>query len=261
MPAVPSSPRVKLRTTSRRVPRTRAAATGVDDAPEPTMRLSRAIMVMLLLHVVAVGGFFASSVLKERDLKHSTPDPSLALEAEDSQVPSKAGSDLGKPVQPTSNVRPGVHVVRPGETLTLIANENGVTLEALVAANGAETVTNGLRAGQELRLPEHSPDPKADTTSNTANALNVIEGRPKPSPPSHADASSTVKNGHLPSDSSRVYTVGKGDNVYTIAQKNKVSYESLVKLNQIDDPKKLRLGQKLKLPLPANKVKTKQTDN
>ena len=260
MPAVPSSPRVKLRTTSRRVPRTRGVATSVDDAPEPTMRLSRAIMVMLLLHVVAVGGFFASSVLKERDLKRSIPDPALALEAEDSQVPSKENSESVKPLPTKSNSRPSVHVVRPGETLTLIANENGVTLEALVAANGADTVTNGLHTGQELHLPEHSPDPKADITNTTSNALTLIEGHPKTSAPPQTSASSSIKNGHLPSDSSRIYIVAKGDNAYTIAQKSSVTYDALAKLNQIDDPTKLRVGQKLRLPLSVSKVKAKQPE-
>ena len=41
-----------------------------------------------------------------------------------------------------------------------IANENGVTLAALVAANGANTVTDPLRPGQELKLPDKSPDPE-----------------------------------------------------------------------------------------------------
>ena len=252
MPAVPSSPRVKLRTTSRRVPRARTAAPAADEPPEPTMRLSRAIMVMLLLHVVAVGGFFASSVLKERDLKHSSSDPTTALEAEDSNVPSTGGGNVSSSKQ--APAKTNVHVVRPGETLTLIANENGVSLESLVAANGADTVTNGLHTGQELKLPEHSPDPALQSSGNADNALALIDGHARPGAgTSSGTFTPLVKGVHPSSDPSKIYVVGKGENAYTIAQKNKVSYEALLKLNQIADPKKIQPGQKLRLPPAAGK--------
>ena len=254
MAAVPSSPRVKLRTTSRRVPRARTAPAATDDPPEPTMRLSRAIMVMLLLHVVAVGGFFASSVLKERDLKRSSSEPISAVEEEDARVPS---TDLAKPTPAKVNVRSNVHVVRPGETLTLIANETGVSLEALVAANGADTVTNGLRTGQELKLPDHSPEPTAATSGNADDALSLIEGRTKTAASPNDGSSSAPKTSHAAVDAGKIYVVGKGENAYTIAQKNKVSYEALLKLNQIADPKKIQPGQKLRLPLATSKLKFK----
>lgn len=255
MAAVPSSPRVKLRTTtSRRVPRARTVPAATDDPPEPTMRLSRAIMVMLLLHVVAVGGFFASSVLKERDLKRSSADPTNAVEEEDARVPS---TDPAKTSPAKGNVHPNVHVVRPGETLTLIANETGVSLEALVAANGADTVTNGLRTGQELKLPDHSPDPGAANSGSTDTALNVIEGRSRTTTSSNEGASSPPRLSHQTGDVGKIYVVGKGENAYTIARKNKVSYEALLKLNQIADPKKIQPGQKLRLPLATNKPKLK----
>ena len=218
-------------------------------------------MVMLLLHVVAVGGFFASSVLKERDLKRTSSETAAPLDAEDSQIPAKGGgTNNPKRVLPSGNVRPSTHVVRPGETLTLIANENGVTLEALVAANGADAVTNGLRAGQELKLPEKSPDPSVQSSDATAGALKLIEGHSKAPAPLVATSSSTG-NGPVRSapDSGKTYVVTKGDTAYTISQKNKVGYDALLKLNQIDDPKKIRPGQKLRLPTTLNKTKTNPT--
>ena len=179
MPAVPSSPRVKLRSTSRRVPRMRS--TEADPAPEvdsePTMRLSRAILVMLLLHVVAVGGFIASSQLRERDLRRASGNPSAAVEADDSLTPVKPVDSARAKTDPSSS-RPSVHVVRQGETLMRIANDNGVTMAALVAVNGAETAMAPLRAGQELKLPVQSPDPKTQIADGTASALSLIEGQP-----------------------------------------------------------------------------------
>ena len=251
MPAVPSSPRVKLRSTSRRVPRTRSgeAAAEPETDSEPTMRLSRALLVMLLLHVVAVGGFIASSGIRERDLKRGSADPSAAVEADDSLSALKTTDATKTKSESAAPSRPSVHVVRQGETLMRIANENGVTLAALVAANGAETVTAPLRAGQQLKLPDKSPEPSTQVADGTASALSLIEDRPaSPGKPESPSGAMAAKGPRLPADSGNVYAVGKGESVYTIAQKLKVSADSLMKLNQIDDPKKLRPGQKLHVP-------------
>ena len=261
MPAVPSSPRVKLRSTSRRVPRTRSseAAPVPEIDPEPTMRLSRAILVMLLLHVVAVGGFIASSRIREHDLKRASGDTSAAVEADDSLSQAKSTEAGRVKTDAAVPTRPSVHVVRQGETLMRIANENGVTLAALVAANGANTVTAPLRPGQELKLPDKSPDPSTQVADGTASALSLIEGRPGASSKVEAPPGGTaVKNPSLPTDSGKVYVVGKGESVYTIAQKFKISPQSLLRLNQIEDPKLLKPGQKLHVPVqPAAKPKGK----
>jgi len=42
--------------------------------------------------------------------------------------------------------------------------------------------------------------------------------------------------------------VKKGDNPVTIAKKLKVPYDDLMALNHIEDPRKLRIGQKLLIP-------------
>ena len=47
----------------------------------------------------------------------------------------------------------------------------------------------------------------------------------------------------------------KGDNPVGIAKKLKVSYNDLIALNHIDDPRKLQIGQKLLVP-EAAKPKT-----
>jgi LysM repeat protein len=46
--------------------------------------------------------------------------------------------------------------------------------------------------------------------------------------------------------------VKKGDTPVTIAKKLKVSYNDLMALNHIDDPRKLQIGQKLLVPEIAN---------
>jgi LysM repeat protein len=51
--------------------------------------------------------------------------------------------------------------------------------------------------------------------------------------------------------------VKKGDNPVAIAKKLKVSYDDLIALNHIEDPRKLRIGQKLLIP---NTTKPKTTN-
>jgi LysM repeat protein len=59
----------------------------------------------------------------------------------------------------------------------------------------------------------------------------------------------------LPEASGKVYVVAKGDNPVTIAKKFKVSYDDLLAINHIDDPRKLKIGQKLLIPAKPEKNK------
>ena len=56
-------------------------------------------------------------------------------------------------------------------------------------------------------------------------------------------------------DGNKVYIVAKGDNPVTIAKKFKVSYDDLLAANHIDDPRKLKVGQKLIIPPKSGKPK------
>jgi len=56
-------------------------------------------------------------------------------------------------------------------------------------------------------------------------------------------------------DDLRTYVVGKGDSLSVIAKRHGVSVTDLMLLNNISDPNRIRLGQKIKLPAAAG-VKT-----
>ncbi len=49
-------------------------------------------------------------------------------------------------------------------------------------------------------------------------------------------------------ESAKVYLVQKGDSPAGIAKKFKVSYADLLRANNIEDPKRLQIGQKLVIP-------------
>jgi LysM repeat protein len=48
--------------------------------------------------------------------------------------------------------------------------------------------------------------------------------------------------------SAKVYVVQRGDSPAGIAKKFKVSYADLLRTNNIEDPKRLQIGQKLVIP-------------
>lgn len=221
MPAVPIQPRVKHRAAAtRRVPRTRASdsESAVAPDPEPNMRLSRAILVMLLLHVVAVGGILAFSLIKEHGRSHAVANPtSSAVEAEDSDTPPKVESrdNNRSPVDP-SGALTTARTARSNEPITRVANEPSTSSPANDAAQ--RIASGGTNGGNQTS----TPPPNAE------------------------------KNGRLPSDSGKTYAVKKGDSPFTIADRFKVDAAVLLKLNGIDDPKKLKPGQVLKIPTPAH---------
>jgi nucleoid-associated protein YgaU len=150
----------KLRATASRRPM-RAATADYEEMSEPNMKLSRALLIVLLLHVVAVSGIIAFNAIKTRQASSSAP-AYVGV--------SSAGS-------PRAAASPSEHIKRA--------------------------------------LP-------ADKTNDGSH---------------------------------RTYTVMRGDNPVTIAHKLKVSYDELIALNHIDDPRKLRVGQKLLVPIKAIKSK------
>jgi len=167
--------------------RASAASAGMDfeGIPEPNMKLSRALLIVLLLHVVAVSGIIAFNAIKtrERTFVPPTPTESENKTAETAQTETRSGNEKSRNV-----------------------------------------------AAQKEDDRQH-------------------EAKPSRSPAKDEAAK-------MPPDSRKTYVVKKGDNPVGIAKKLKVSYNDLMTLNHIDDPKKLRIGQKL---LGPDTVKMKGT--
>jgi LysM repeat protein len=153
---------------------------------EPNVKLSRAFVVVLLLHVVAVGGIFAFSSLKDRQNPVMTgrTDPVL---------PKSAGGTSS--TQESTGQKAGSKQA-PVEVQRLIETSNPV-------------------AGVPAK-------PVAATQSSNSERFTV--------------------------EPNKTYVVQSGDSPAKIAKKFKVSSENLLKANNIDDPRKLKIGQTLVIP-------------
>jgi LysM repeat protein len=170
-----------------------SAAAGMDfeDIPEPNMKLSRALLIVLLLHVVAVSGIIAFNAIKTR---------------ESSFVPAA-------PANPEN-----------------LADTTGTPVHADAAKPRPAVLQKQIVPHDDAKV-SHSP-----------------------SKGEHAKT--------LPPSSGKTYIIKKGDNPVTIAKKLKVSYNDLISLNHIEDPHKLRIGQRLLIPETTNsKTTTAKTTN
>jgi LysM repeat protein len=179
-------PRSKLRATTARRGNPRDVGSDslhYDAEPEPNMRLSRAIAVVLILHIVAIGGVLAFSLIKDRAPQPTTKSKPTSAPPATAPATNPATAMVAGPglIPPTSAKRsepiiaaqksPAVtqistttatpaktqkttpYIVRQGDTLARIANENGISLGALIAVNEARVTTTNLKPGQEIQLP------------------------------------------------------------------------------------------------------------
>jgi LysM repeat protein len=239
----------------------RPAAQMEYDDDDNTTRLSGAFIIVLLLHIIAVVGVFAFARIKESRKLATPPDPSTQTKT------TAAKTGAGKPAaakQPNAgvataqvNAKPSVpptdtlksqqpggyrtHIVKEHETLIKIAMAYTTTVPELVAANKLKN-ENDIKTGQPLTIPE----PK-----QTAKAPVVAESKAPSSASQKGSPAATPKTATpVPAKkSAKTYVVRKGDSALKIARDQGCSYEELVKLNNIKDPKKILPGQVLKLPV------------
>ncbi len=204
-----------------------AASESYDDAPN--MKLSSAFIVVLVLHVVAVGGIYAFKSIKERKSAYADAAPV--------EVAAPAAG-LSEPEPAAASAPQGdIYTVRAGDTLTRIAAAHRVTVADLEKANGLQNVA-AIQIGQSLMIP----DPMAAAVAKPKPAPQAVQRR--------APESSAPKAAAAAPASDRIYEVKKGDNPVAIARHLGVDYNELLKLNGIDDPRKLQIGSKLKVPAP-----------
>ena len=146
-----------------------------EEMSEPNMKLSRALLIVLVLHVVAVAGIIAFNTIKSR--QGTVPLVSTAkTTAQKTAAPSVASSETSKakeepakpavkeerkaiPVKPVTESSPKVtenskkiYVVAKGDTPVSIAKKFKITSDQLLTANNIEDA-HKLKIGQKLVVP------------------------------------------------------------------------------------------------------------
>jgi LysM repeat protein len=214
-----------------------------DEEEHPTTKLSVAFFVVVALHLVAVGGIYAFNSIKANRVGQEVPTVSekstaakLAAAPENPAPAAAALRQASNSSLPVGGSR--IHQVRPGESLIKIAAQHGSSAAELAEHNGLkETAT--LRSGQVLNLP-----PAKAGSASARPAASLAKSREDFLAAKSAETKKPAPTKALP----KTYTVEKGDTLMAIVRKLGVPYDELVKANKIDDPKRLQIGQVLKVP-------------
>lgn len=217
---------------------------------EPSMKLSQAFIVVLVLHVVAVAGIYGFNKLKETSAK-----PVAAKKEASPVVAEKAPEPVAEASVATplaAEVSGQTYTVVAGDTLKKIASKFKTSIEALEKANNL-TSTSIIRTGQVLVVGKGSAVPSASASAKAepvplAQATPSVVAKPVPVQPVAAKTAAEPQAQESKTSAGQSYVVAKGDNPYSIAKKFKVTQEALMKANNIDDPRKLKIGQSLAIP-------------
>jgi lysozyme len=186
-------PRKKLRATTARRSLAGADEMDYEEMSEPNMKLSRALLIVLVLHVVAVACIIAFNAIKSRQgvippaaptTKASTPQSSSVKSTvptavvsestkprEESVKPAVKEERKAIPVKATEEIAPKTeskksYVVAKGDTPTSIAKKFKITSAQLLAANDIEDATK-LKIGRKLVIPAPKETKAAKQTNET----------------------------------------------------------------------------------------------
>jgi LysM repeat protein len=242
--------------------RARSRAVEMDEYEEeqPTTRLSTAFIVVVALHLVAVGGIYAfNSIKANRAAIDTTATEKQPVIANKVSAPKVAPGVVEKPVMQDAAPAPAaapvqtqaprtaatslpiggnrIHPVKAGDTLTKIAAQHGTTPAELAQANGIKENAS-LRPGQVLNLPAAKSG-----GASPADARKAFLKQAEEAPAKKAGTAKVIPKTH---------TIGKNETLMAVVRKYGVAYDELVKLNKIDDPRKLQIGQVIKLPQPKS---------
>ena len=223
-----------------------------ENESEPSMKLSQAFIVVLVLHVVAVAGVYGFNQLKEKPARPAT----AKTEATEAAAVTEKKADTLAKAQAASAAKAQAteisYTVVAGDTLRRIASKFNTSVASLEKLNDL-TSTSILKVGQILVIG--SSGKVAAAASQSTESLSKLPPTPAivakappvkaPAVPGKPEAGPLEKT---QASDEKTYVVAKGDNPYSLAKKFNVTQSALMKANNIDDPKKLKIGQRLVLP-------------
>ena len=143
------------------------------------------------------------------------------------------------------------YVVKAGDTYAKIAKQFKVPVFLLLQAN--QGFTRRLTVGDSLSIPAYVRPARKMSGA-------VDDGKPVMDPSKMVDASDSQSRSSKKSSSSSkssknttiIYTVVSGDNLYAIAKKFDTSVSAIREMNDMGNSSNIKVGQKLKIPGTAS---------
>jgi LysM repeat protein len=220
------------------------------DGDVPNMNVGRAIIVIVILQVVGVGGFFAHRYMEQNNqhaaLDGGEPGSEKKLPAIMPTERQRYDND-GRSANALPQIRRGDdrHMVLAGDTYSSIARKWNISEDSLRAANQHINLCSGL----VLRVPprETAPVTHPSPTDNAGGdgTQRAILVRPNIN---LENAPRAIPVGDFSATGASSYRVRKGDTFSKIARDHGLSVSALMKHNGIVNDRSLREGQLLKIP-------------
>jgi membrane-bound lytic murein transglycosylase D len=231
---------------------------------------------------VALRDLMADNGIRRAGLIHAGQVLDIAQRGDRGGTVAKADTAAAMPettataaaVPPDEPLPPEAHVVRRGETLARIARRYGIDEAALAAHNGLRD-PDALRAGQRLRVagatvlqaavpaaePARPAAPSAGGAAGSGEVAGPVAAVPVAAAAGAVQAAAAMPAGTTPvaaappgdataaagstGSDAVTYVVRRGDSLWKIARRFRVSERDLLALNQIPSKHRLLPGQTL----------------
>lgn len=181
--------------------------------------------------LLEANGFNRNTVIK----------PGQEIQIPSAPTAAAPAADVAAPVSTES----ASYKVKSGDTLAKIAKKNGVSVRALKSANHLSS--DVIRVGQKLTIPGTAS--KMETSPATTESAPAVTASTEVAAP--AAATSEISSADY-----ATHKVAKGESPAVIAKKYGMKTSELLSLNNITDPRKLKIGQELKVKASAATVST-----
>lgn len=147
-------------------------------------------------------------------------------------IPGLSAPDSGEEiVNPLIAGTPISHIVQPGDSLTIIANQYGITVNEILQANNIAN-PNHIERGQELQIWT------AETVSDEVKV--AVDAIPEDTPAELIEG--------VPPENNITYLVQEGETLGSIALRYGISWQTLAAVNGISNADQVFAGQEIVIP-------------
>ena len=216
-------------------------------------KISRALTIIFLIHIVAIALIF----IHQRFLDGRPKESTRAVTREVAK-PAVAAKTVSTPTAPLAANSGKTHVTKDGESYASIAAMHGVAEADLRQLNQDKAMRKGLILSipvQKVEVAEVASEAVADGTAQTTDTMVAVDATTDegmvdavPVDVSAAPKAKAIVESESAASSGKTHLVKKGDTITKIAKQYKVTQDALMSANSITDPTKLKAGANLVIP-------------
>ena len=213
-------------------------------------KISRALTIIFLIHIVAIALIFIHQRFLDGRPKESTR--AVTREVAKPAVAAKTVSTTTAPLAANSGK---THVTKDGESYASIAAMHGVAEVDLRQLNQDKAMRKGLILSipvQKVEVAEVVSEAVAEPVAPTTDAVVAADAVTDegmvdavPVDVSAAPKAKAIVESESAKASGKTHLVKKGDTIVKIAKQYKVTQDALMSANFITDPTKLKAGANL----------------